>query len=56
MGTLSLAAPLVLYEKSRLCAVTGFHLLPSYHHLTQHNYTNSYTYSHPNLYLLQYTR
>ena len=57
MGTLSLAAPLVLFEKSRLRVGTGFHLLPSYHHPTQHNlhYTNSYTYSHPNLNFLQYT-
>ena len=39
MGTLSLAAPLVLFEKSRLWAGTGFHLLPSFHHHpTQHNY------------------
>ena len=58
MGTLSLAAPLVLFEKSRLWVYTGFHLLPSFHHHpTQHNkyYTNSYTYSHPNLNFLQYT-
>ena len=40
MGTLSLVAPLVLFEKSRLWAGTGFHLLPSFHHHpTQHNYT-----------------
>ena len=40
MGTLTLAAPLVLFEKSRLWAGTGFHLLPSFHHHpTQHNYT-----------------
>ena len=40
MGTLSLAAPLVLFEKSRLWAGTGFHLLPSFHHHpTQHNNT-----------------
>ena len=40
MGTLSLAAPLVLFEKSRLWAGTGFHLLPSFHHHPlQHNYT-----------------
>ena len=32
METLSLAAPLVLFEKSRLRADTGFHLLPSFHH------------------------
>ena len=45
-------APLVLFEKSRLWAGTGFHLLPSFHHHpTQHNYT----YSHPNLNFLQYT-
>ena len=31
-GTLSLMAPLVLFEKSRLCARTGFHLLPFFHH------------------------
>ena len=37
MGTLTLAAPLVLFEKSRLWAGTGFHLLPSFHHHpTQH--------------------
>ena len=42
MGTLSLAIPLVLFEKNRLWAGTGFHLLPSFHHHhhpTQHNYT-----------------
>ena len=40
MGTLSLAAPLVLFEKSRLWAGTEFHLLPSFHHHpAQHNYT-----------------
>ena len=40
MGTLSLAAPLVLFKKSRLWAGTRFHLLPSFHHHpTQHNYT-----------------
>ena len=40
MGTLSLAAPLVLFEKSMLWAGTGFHLLPSFHHHpTQHNNT-----------------
>ena len=40
MGTLSLVAPLVFFEKSRLWAGTGFHLLPSFHHhSTQHNYT-----------------
>ena len=32
MGTLNLAAPLVLFEKSRLWAGTRFHLLPSFHH------------------------
>ena len=41
---LSLAAPLVLFEKSRLWSGTGFHILPSFHHHhhhhhTQHNYT-----------------
>ena len=47
---------MVLFEKSRLWADIGFHLLPSFHHLTQHNYTtHSYTYSHPNLNFLQYT-
>ena len=41
MGTLNLVAPLVLFEKSRLCAGTGFHLLPSFHHhSTQHNCTS----------------
>ena len=41
MGTLNLAAPLALFEKSRLRAGTGFHLLPSFHHPpTQHNYTS----------------
>ena len=42
MGTLSLAAPLVLFEKSRLWAGTGFHILPffhDHHNPTQHNYT-----------------
>ena len=41
MGTLSLAAPLVLFKKSGLWAGPGFHLLPSFHHHhpTQHNYT-----------------
>ena len=40
MGTLSLVAPLVHCEKSRLWASTGFHLIPSFHHHpTQHNYT-----------------
>ena len=40
MGTLSLVAPLVLFEKKRLRAGIGFHLLPSFHHHpTQHNYT-----------------
>ena len=39
MGTLSLAAPLVLFEKSMLWAGTGSHLLPSFHHPTQHNNT-----------------
>ena len=40
MGTLSLAAHLVLSVKSRLWASTGFHLLPSFHnHPTQHNNT-----------------
>ena len=40
MGTLNLAAPLVLFEKCRLWAGTGSHLLPSFHHHpTQHNYT-----------------
>ena len=40
MGTLSLVAPLVLFDKSRLWAGTGFHLLPSFHHhSTQHNNT-----------------
>ena len=39
MGMLNLAAPFVLFEKSRLWASTGFHLLPSFHHPTQHNYT-----------------
>ena len=40
MGTLSLAAPLVLFEKSRLWAGTRFHLLPSFlHHPIQHNNT-----------------
>ena len=38
--TLNLEAPLVLFEKSRLRAGTGFHLLPSFHHhSTQHNNT-----------------
>ena len=58
MGTLSLVAPLVLFEKSRLWVSTGFHLLPSFHHhhhTTQLHYTNSYTYSHLNLNFLQYT-
>ena len=70
MGTLSLAAPLVLFKKSRLWAGTRFHLLPSFHHHPiQHNYTTqtvthtviltstSYStlYSHPNLNFLQYT-
>ena len=64
MGTLSLVAPLVLFEKSRLWAGTGFHLLPSFiiiiiiiipHSRTQLLYTNSYTYSHPNFNFLQYT-
>ena len=55
MGTLSLAAPLVLSEKSRLSAGTGFHLLPSLHqHPTQLHYTKSYSYSHPNLNFLQH--
>ena len=52
---LSLAAPLVLFEKSRLWAGTGFHLLPSFHHHpTLHNYTTQteltpvhYTDTHP---------
>ena len=41
MGTLNLAALLVLFEKSRLWVGTGFHLLPSFHHHhpRQHNYT-----------------
>ena len=40
MGTLSLAVPLVLFEKSRLRAGTGFHLLTSFrHHLKKRNYT-----------------
>ena len=40
MGTLSLAASLVLFEKNRLWVGTGFHLLPSFpHHLAQHDYT-----------------
>ena len=42
MGTLSLAAPLVRFEKSRLWAGTAFHLLPSFHnhhHPTLHNIT-----------------
>ena len=41
MGTLSQATPLVLFEKSRLWAGTGFHLLPSFHqhHPTLHNTT-----------------
>ena len=39
MGTLNLAAPLVLFKKSRLWAGTRFHLLPFFHHHpTQHNY------------------
>ena len=38
MGTLSLGDPLVLFEKSRLWASTGFHRLLSFHyHPTQHN-------------------
>ena len=53
MGTLRLAAPLVLFEKSRLGAGTGFHLLPSFHH--HHPRQHNYTYSHPNLNFLQYT-
>ena len=32
MGTLSLAVPFVLINRNRLCASTGFHLLPSLHH------------------------
>ena len=41
MGTLILATLLMLIEKSRLRAGTGFHLLPSFHHHhpTQHNYS-----------------
>ena len=40
MGTLSLAAPLLLFEKCRLWAGTGFNLLPFFHHHpTQHNCT-----------------
>ena len=52
MGSLSLAAPLVLFEKSRLWVGTGFHLLPSFHH---HPTQHSYTYSHPNLNFLMCT-
>ena len=60
MGMLSLAAPLVLFEKSKLWAGTGFDLLPSFHHQPiLHNtiihYTNSYTYGHPNFNSLRYT-
>ena len=56
MGTLSLAAPLVFFEKSRLWGGTGFHLLPSFHyHPTQHIISQTVTLSHPNLNFLQYT-
>ena len=56
MGTLSLVAPLVLFEKSRLWAGIGFHLLPSFHHHpAQHNHTTqTVTHSHPNLNFLQH--
>ena len=61
MGTLSLAAPLVLFEKSRLWASTGFHLLPSFHHHhhpTQHIYTTqtvTRTVIQAQLYTVHYT-
>ena len=39
-GDVKLGDPLMLFEKSRLWAGNGFHLLPSFHHHpTQHNYT-----------------
>ena len=38
MRTLSLAAPLVLFEKSRLWAGTRFHLLTSFHHHHHHHH------------------
>ena len=39
-GDVKPGGPLVLFEKSRLWAGTGFRVLPSFHHhLTQHNYT-----------------
>ena len=60
MRTLSLAAPLVLFERGRQWAGTGFSPSPflssSSFHTTQLQYTNSYTYSHPNLNLLQHCK
>ena len=48
MGTLSLSAPLVLIEKSRLWAGTGFHLIPSFHHHPTQGWrmSRAHSYSH----------
>ena len=39
LGTLIMAVPLMLIERSRLCASTGFHLLPSLLHPTYNTLT-----------------
>ena len=56
-GMLNLTVPLVLINKSRLRASTGFHLLPSLHHHPIYKtltLQNNYTYSHPNLTYIKY--
>ena len=45
-GDVNLAAPLVLFEKSRQWPGTRFHLLPSFHHSTQHNNCTTQTATH----------
>ena len=55
-GDVKPGGPLVLFEKRRLWADTGFHLLPSFHHHPSLYFTNTYTYSHSDLNFLQYTR
>ena len=58
MGTLSLAAPLVLFREEQAASwhrVSPSPFLSLSHHTTQLHYTNNYTYSHPNLNFLQYT-
>ena len=66
-GDLKLGGPLSACRVEQAMSRHGFHILPSFHHHHHHHththththtqlpYTNSYTYSHPNLNFLQYT-